>query len=162
MENKNPPDIPKLAVSVFIPLFIGFIGAFFTTPAITTWYAALQKPSFSPPNWIFGPVWTILYVLMGASLYIAQQEGQNKEYLKKSMLLFGTQLSLNLLWSIIFFGLKSPRYAFAEIILLWGAIALTILDFRKISRTAGLLLVPYILWVSFAAVLNYYILVLNP
>ncbi len=158
MENKNLLDAPKLAVSVFIPLFIGFIGAFFTAPSIATWYATLNKPPFSPPNWIFGPVWTILYVLMGASLYLVWRKGLNK----KPAFLFGAQLLLNLLWSIIFFGLKSPRFAFAEIILLWGAIALTIIDFRKISHAAALLLIPYILWVSFAAALNYYVWILNP
>lgn len=98
-------DYPKLAISIFLPLAAGFIGAYFTTPSIATWYAALQKPLFSPPNWIFGPVWTVLYMLMGLSLYLVWTAGQNKEA-KGAFALFGAQLSLNVLWSIIFFGLQ--------------------------------------------------------
>ncbi len=154
-------DYPRLAISIFLPLAAGFIGAYFTTASIATWYAALQKPLCSPPNWIFGPVWTVLYVLMGLSLYLVWTAGQNKEA-KGAFALFGAQLGLNVLWSIIFFGLKSPFYAFVEIIVLWAAIALTIRSFRKISKTAAALLIPYIFWVSFAAVLNYSIWVLNP
>ena len=155
--NNKQTDFQKLAICISVPLLIGFIGALFTTPAIPSWYAGLNKPVFSPPNWIFGPVWTLLYVLMGVSLYIAWQ----KELSRKSAVLFSAQLFLNLMWSVIFFGMKSPLYAFFEIILLWAAILLTILDFRKVSKNAALLLIPYIVWVSFAAILNFYIWVLN-
>jgi len=154
-------DYLKLAASILIPLAAGFVGAFFTTPSIATWYAALQKPLFSPPNWIFGPVWTILYVLMGLSMYLVWTGGKNKS-ISGAFTLFGTQLFLNVLWSIIFFGMKSPFYAFIEIVVLWIAIILTIRNFQNISKTAALLLIPYVLWVSFAAVLNYSIFVLNP
>lgn len=154
-------DYPKLVISILIPLAAGFIGAFFTTPAIATWYAALQKPSFSPPNGIFGSVWTVLYILMGLSMYLIWVKSSGKEA-KEAFALFGVQLTLNVLWSIIFFGLKSPLYAFFEIIVLWAAIALTIRSFRRVSKTAAYLLIPYILWVSFAAALNYSIWLLNP
>lgn len=138
------PDYLKFAISILIPLAAGFVGAVFTTPSIETWYAALNKPAFSPPNWIFGPVWTVLYILMGISLYRIWTGGQNKAA-KGAFSLFGAQLVLNVLWSIIFFGLKSPFYAFIELIVLWAAIAFTIRSFRNISKTAAALLVPYIL-----------------
>ena len=154
-------DYPKLVISILIPLTAGFIGAFFTTQSIATWYATLSKPAFSPPNWIFGPAWTLLYILMGISLYMVWTSERNKS-IKSASALFGAQLGLNVLWSIIFFGLKSPFYAFIEIIMLWIAIVLTIRSFQKISRPAALLLVPYVLWVSFAAFLNYSVWMLNP
>ena len=159
METKTAADIKWLALCVILPLIIGFIGSAFTTPAIPSWYSSLQKPAFSPPNWIFGPVWTILYILMGVSLYLARKNRNGLS--KKSAFLFGAQLFLNLLWSAIFFGLQSPLFAFAEIILLWIAIVFTIIEFGKVSSSAALLLIPYLLWVSFAAVLNYYVWVLN-
>lgn len=154
-------NILKLVTSVIICLFAGFIGSFFTSPSIPTWYATLTKPSFSPPNWVFAPVWTTLFVLMGISLYLVwSKELQNRD-VKISLFIFGIQLVLNVLWSFLFFGLHSPVYAFVEIIILWAAIALTIQKFSKVSRTAGLLLLPYILWVSFAAILNFSIWQLN-
>ncbi len=155
MQYKN---IVKFAVSILIPLAAGYIGSIFTISSIPTWYAALNKPTFSPPNWIFGPVWTALYIMMGISLYMVWKREPDSIPLS----LFGIQLSLNVLWSYLFFGLKSPLYAFIEIIMLWAAILLTILNFKNISKTAAILLIPYLLWVSFAAVLNFYILLLNP
>lgn len=149
---------PKLILSIVLCLLAGIIGSIFTTSAIPTWYAALQKPAFSPPNWIFGPVWTMLYILMGIALYIVWN---NKKKSKTGLTFFGIQLALNALWSIIFFGLKSPAYAFVNIVLLWISILLTIIYFYKTSKTAAYLLIPYILWVSFAAVLNFYIMMLN-
>lgn len=136
------------------------IGSFFTDPSIPTWYASIQKPWFNPPNWIFGPVWTLLFTMMGVSLYLIWVNGFNKKTIP-ALSVFGIQLILNTLWSILFFGLMSPFYAFVEIIFLWLAIALTIKEFLKISRNAGLLLVPYIVWVSFASVLNFYVWILN-
>jgi tryptophan-rich sensory protein len=137
------------------------IGTFFTTDAINGWYATLNKPFFNPPNWLFGPIWTLLYTLMGISLYLVWQK-KNKTVLKKiSMIVFFIQLGLNTLWSIIFFWYKLPPAAFIEIILLWVSIFLTIKYFKKISPIAAALLYPYIAWVSFAAILNAAIVVLN-
>lgn len=147
----------KLIVSILLCEAIGIIGSFFTFPAIGTWYAGLQKPFFNPPDWLFGPAWTILFALMGLSLYLAMEKG----LAKKAIVFFGIQLILNLSWSILFFGLHSPMLAFIEIIFLWIAILATILEFRKTSQKAALLLLPYIVWVSFAAMLNYAVWVLN-
>ncbi len=152
----------KLVISLTICLFAGFIGSIFTGPSIPTWYATLIKPSFNPPDWIFAPVWTTLFVLMGISLYLVWNKGLQDKKVKTHLLIFGLQLALNVLWSFLFFGLHSPFYAFLEIIILWAAIVLTILNFSKVSRTAGLLLIPYICWVSFAAILNFSIWRLNP
>jgi len=132
------------------------VGSIFTTSAIPGWYATLQKPSFSPPNFLFAPVWTTLYILMGISLALIL----NKKN-KTAIIFFVVQLVLNSLWSILFFGLKSPKLAFVEIIFLWLAILITILKFFKISKLAGWLFVPYLLWVSFASFLNLTIVKLN-
>lgn len=130
------------------------MGSFFTISAIPSWYATLSKPFFSPPNWIFGPVWTILYILMGVSLYLV--------WLKKKVpTVFWVQLILNAVWSIIFFGIKNPALALVDIAAFWIAIVLTIKTFYKINKVAGNLLIPYLLWVSFAAFLNYNIWILN-
>lgn len=154
-------NIPLLLYSLIICQLAGIIGSFFTSSSIPTWYAALEKPSFNPPNWVFAPVWTTLFVLMGISLYLIWNKGLKAKEVKTALTFFGIQLALNVLWSIIFFGLKSPLYAFVEIIILWIAILLTILKFYKISKVAAYLLIPYILWVSFAAVLNFLIFTLN-
>jgi len=154
-------NILKLAASIIICLSAGFIGSIFTADSISTWYAEIEKPFFNPPNWVFAPVWTTLFILMGISLYLVWKRGIAKEGVKIALTLFGVQIVLNTLWSILFFGMKSPFLAFMEIIILWAAILLTILKFMKISKTAGYLLVPYILWVSFAAVLNFSIFILN-
>ena len=152
-------NIEKLIISILICLLAGFIGSFFTTPAIPTWYAMLQKPSFAPPAWVFFPVWTALFIMMGISLFLVwQKEGQK---VKNALYIFAAQLALNALWSVAFFGLKSPLMGLIEIIILWIAILATILSFMKISRTASYLLIPYILWVSFAAILNFSIWKLN-
>lgn len=146
----------KLIASIIICQLIGIIGSFFTISSVSTWYLTLNKPSFNPPGWIFGSVWTILYLLMGISLYLIW----NKKS-KTAIIFFVIQLFLNLSWSILFFGLKSPLLAFIEIILLWLAILLTIIITYKISKPAAYLLIPYILWVSFAIILNLFIVILN-
>lgn len=153
--------IKKLIFSIFICLFAGFIGSFFTSPAIPTWYATLQKPSFTPPNWIFFPVWTSLFIMMGISLFLVWQKGREDQKVKTALYVFAVQLVLNALWSAAFFGLRSPLAGLLEIIILWILILATILSFMKISRTAAYLLIPYILWVSFAAILNFSIWRLN-
>ncbi len=154
-------NISKLLASILLCQLAGVIGSVFTASSLENWYLLLEKPYFNPPSWVFFPVWTTLYILMGISLYLVWEKGLQKPEVKKGILIFGIQLGLNSLWSFLFFGLKSPYYAFIEIILLWFAILLTILQFRKTSKTASYLLLPYIVWVSFAAVLNYYIWILN-
>jgi len=151
-------NITKLIVSIAIPLIAGFIGGIFTTKSIPNWYATIQKPSFNPPNWIFGPVWTTLFILMGIALYLVWTSGKANN---AALWIFGIQLALNVLWSIIFFGLHSPLWAFVDIIALWLAILATIISFFSVSPPAAYLLVPYILWVSFATILNWKIMVLN-
>lgn len=148
-------DYKKLAISIGLCLLAGAIGSIFTFQSIPIWYSGLNKPSFTPPSWIFAPAWTALYLLMGISLYLVWQKTQK---ISKTFLL---QLGLNVLWSIAFFGLRSPLYGLAVIIPLWFAIAVTIIEFNKTSRKAALLLLPYLAWVSFAAALNFFVWKLN-
>ncbi|MDD5340776.1 MAG: tryptophan-rich sensory protein [Candidatus ainarchaeum sp.] len=157
----KPREIGIAALFIIACLAAGAIGALATYPAIPGWYASLNKPAFSPPNWVFGPVWTALYVLMGIAAYIVYSAGMKKPAVHDALVIFGVQLGLNLLWSLLFFGLQSPLYGLVCIVALWAAIAVTIIRFYAISRTAGLLLVPYILWVSFASLLNFYVWALN-
>lgn len=150
----------RLIVSLIICQLAGFIGSFFTTPAIPGWYASLEKPGFNPPNWLFSPVWIFLFVLMGVTLYILWQNTAKREA-RSALIFFIIQLGLNILWSVLFFGLKSPMLAFVEIILLWIFILLTMIKASRVARATVFLLLPYILWVSFAAVLNFFLWRLN-
>ena len=159
MIRMNFSDMKKLIFSIFICLFAGFIGSFFTSPTIPTWYATLQKPTFAPPNWVFFPVWTALFIMMGISLFLVWQKEDKK--VKTALIIFAGQLVLNALWSVAFFGFRSPLLGLMEIIILWIAILATILSFKNVSRTAAYLLIPYILWVSFAAFVNFSIWRLN-
>ncbi|MDD5626665.1 MAG: tryptophan-rich sensory protein [Patescibacteria group bacterium] len=152
--------IVQLIVSVVVCQGVGVLGSLFTMPAIPGWYASLVKPSFSPPNWVFAPAWTTLFLLMGIALYLVWQKGGGRERERALSIFFG-QLMLNVLWSSLFFGLHSPQIAFLEILILWLSILATVIVFYRISRVAGLLLLPYILWVSFAAILNFSIWRLN-
>jgi tryptophan-rich sensory protein len=161
MGHKKKANYPLLIFSIILSQSAGILGSFFTAPAIPTWYASLAKPAFNPPAWLFAPVWITLFTLMGIALYLVLIKGANKPEIKKGAYLFGIQLLLNALWSILFFGLQSPGLAFAEILVLWAAIAATIWQFNKIDRRAAYLLIPYILWVSFAAILNFSIWQLN-
>jgi len=150
----------KLIVSLIICQLAGVIGSLFTASSIPTWYAALNKPSFNPPNWIFAPVWIFLYILMGISFYLIWRKSDIPNFgLLMSVFIF--QLVLNAFWTIIFFGLKSPLYAFIEIVVLWVSILYCIITFYRVSKTASVLLIPYLLWVSFAAVLNFSLWKLN-
>ena len=153
-------NIPRLILSILICFVAAGIGTYFTTPSISGWYASLNKPFFSPPNWIFGPVWTLLYTMMGIALYIVWNK---KTKLKKlnSYKYFAWQLFANALWSIVFFGLYNPILAFEVIVVLWILILFTIINFSKISKTAAYLLYPYLAWVSFAAILNLSVAFLN-
>lgn len=139
----------------------GIIGSIFTAAAIEDWYTGIVRPALNPPAWVFGPVWTTLYALMGIAAFLVWKKGWNHKGIKVALGIFIFQLVLNTLWSIIFFGFHSPEGAFVEIILLWLAILTTIIAFAKVSKPAAWLLLPYILWVSFAMYLNYMIYVLN-
>lgn len=154
-------DWLKLGAAVIGSELAGIIGSVFTVSSIPIWYASLIRPGFSPPNWIFGPVWTTLYALMGIAAFLVWRKGLPNKDVKVALGLFLGQLVLNSLWSIIFFGLQNPGAALVEIIFLWLAIVATIVAFARISKLAAWLLVPYILWVSFAAYLNYSIWLLN-
>jgi translocator protein len=152
----------KLAASLIICLSAGAIGSVFTSSSVDSWYRMLNKPPFNPPSWLFAPVWTALYIMMGISLFLVWSRKSTKAGKKNIALsFFAVQLFLNMLWSALFFGLQNPLLAFVEIILLWIAIIITIALFRKISATAAYLLVPYLLWVTFASILNYSIFLLN-
>ncbi|MBU6141730.1 tryptophan-rich sensory protein [Patescibacteria group bacterium] len=139
----------------------GFVGSFFTTPALAPWYASLTKPAFTPPGWIFGPVWIALYALMGVAVFWVWEKGPHRHEVRTAVCVFGAQLLLNVLWSLFFFGAQNPLSGLVEIAVLWGAIVVTIAVFAKISRPAAWLLVPYLAWVSFAAYLNFMIWFLN-
>jgi len=147
-------QIAKLICSVSVCLLTGFVGSFSTMDSVNTWYADLSKPSFNPPGWVFGVVWTILYVMMGVAAFLIWKKGIRSRQIRVALGLFVFQLVLNGLWTPIFFGLHMMGLALAEIILLWVAIAVTMVAFWRISKPATYLLVPYILWVSFAIVLN--------
>jgi benzodiazapine receptor len=154
-------DWPKLIFAILLCQAAGIIGSLFTFSAIPTWYAGLIKPSFNPPSWIFGPVWTALYALMGLSLYLILSYGLKKKGVKTAINLFTLQLIANILWSIIFFGMKNIRLALIEIIVLLVLVLLTMLKFYKINKEAVYLLIPYFLWGSFATFLTYSIWILN-
>ncbi|MFA6171625.1 MAG: TspO/MBR family protein [Patescibacteria group bacterium] len=145
----------KLAIAVVIAEAAGIIGSFFTAPSIPSWYATLPKPAFNPPAWIFAPVWTALFALMGIAAFLIWKKGLKRKDVKIALAIFIGQLVLNALWSFIFFGLHNPKGAFFELIVLWLAILATIISFYRISKSAAWLLLPYILWVSFAGYLNY-------
>ena len=149
----------KLLIALAIPLLIGFSGSFFTISEIGSWYQTIQKPPWNPPNWIFGPVWTTLYVLMGISLFLVWRSSASQKRI--AIILFTLQLVLNFFWSFIFFKQHKIDFAFAEILALWLMILLTIFAFGRINKLASWLLVPYISWVSFAAILNFTIWQLN-
>lgn len=154
-------NVLKFIISVCLPLLIGFSSSFFTVTEIGNWYQTIQKPSWNPPNWIFGPVWTTLYVLMGISFFLVWRSEKAWKIKRIAIILFAIQLVLNFLWSFIFFNQHQIGIAFAEITALWLMIFFTILAFARISRPASWLLVPYISWVSFAAILNFTIWQLN-
>jgi len=152
----------QLLASIVFCLFVGgLLGSLFTTPSIPTWYATLIKPPIQPPNWLFGPVWTILYIMMGIAAFMVWDSKGNKDIKRTALILFGIQLALNVLWSPIFFTLHWLFAAFVVIVFLWTFILLTMIQFNKISRPAAVLLAPYLLWVSFASVLNLWIWLLN-
>ena len=155
-------QIFRLVISIVICQLAGVIGSFFTAPAIPTWYAALNKPSFTPPNWIFGPVWITLYFLMAVAAFLIWKQGLNVPGVKTALLLFVVQLALNGVWSPAFFGMRSTVAGAVVIVLLGTAIILTMWKFCSLSVPATVLLVPYLVWVCYATVLNVSFIVLNP
>lgn len=153
--------LPKLIASIILCEFVGLAGTPFTITAIPTWYATLNKPFFSPPNWLFGPVWTILYFLMGVSFFLIWKQGWKHKQNLLARKYFFVQLTLNFFWSILFFGLRSPILGLINIVAMWIYIVATIKSFYPVSKLAAYLLVPYLLWVSFATILNLSIFLLN-
>ena len=153
-------SIVRLLICILICQMAGIIGGIFTRHSVNTWYATLNKPSFTPPGWIFGPVWISLYLLMAISLFIIWQS-RALNLKTSAILLFILQLILNAMWSALFFGLRSPVGGFIDIVFLLIAIIITAVIMGKINIYAGLLMIPYILWVSFAAVLNFFIMRMN-
>jgi tryptophan-rich sensory protein len=155
----------KFFVRVFLALgiclFIGFLGSLATQTSIGGWYLQLDKPSFNPPNWIFGPVWTVLYILMGIAAGIVWNKGFYHKWVQIALYHFGFQLLLNASWSLLFFGLMEPFWALLDIIALFIVLLLTIKWFKIVNKTAAYLLIPYAIWVAFAAVLNFEIWRLN-
>ncbi|MBK0370582.1 TspO/MBR family protein [Flavobacterium agrisoli] len=147
--------IIKFAFPILLCLAVGYVSGDVTRESIATWYVSLNKPFFNPPNWIFAPVWTILYVLMGIAAGLIWNEWkENKEVVKKALVFFTLQLALNALWSYLFFGLHNPLLALLEIIILELMIYETYIQFKSIHKTAGYLLIPYLAWVAFATVLT--------
>lgn len=153
--------ILRLIISILVCQLAGFVGSVFTRTSVSTWYAALNKPSYNPPDWVFSPVWITLYVLMGIAAFLVWNQGWDKKEVKAALIVFGVQLVLNAFWSAAFFGLRSPFAGLIVIVGLWIFILLTILYFFRMSSPAGILLLPYMGWVSFAAVLNAALFVLN-
>lgn len=150
----------RLLVSIVVVMLLGIAGSLFTAPAIETWYATLNKPSFTPPNWLFAPAWTLLYFLIGLTLYLCWN---NKFWSdQKLKFAFFLQLALNFLWSPLFFGLRSPILGLIDIIALDLAVIATITLLLKHSKIAFLLMFPYLVWILFASVLNYFVYILNP
>ena len=154
-------DAIKLIVSIVANFAAAGIGSLFTFKAIPTWYQGLKKPPYTPPNWVFGPVWTTLYILMGISVFLVWQKGLVTNGAMLAFTLFWIQLALNALWSIIFFGIKSKGGGVITIIVLWLFILATIITSFRVSAWAGALLIPYIVWVSIASYLNIGVWLLN-
>jgi tryptophan-rich sensory protein len=150
-----------LVAAVLLCNLAGILGSFVTITGEGSWYATIQKPPFNPPGFLFAPVWTLLFILMGISLYLVWMEGASRKEVRIALVAFGVQLVLNVLWSFLFFGLQSPFLGFIEILILWMSIAITIFLFYRVQQTAAFLLIPYLAWVSFATLLTYTVWILN-
>jgi benzodiazapine receptor len=159
---KTIKKVMCLVLAIGICLLAGYIGSVYTTPSLPTWYAGLQKPDLNPPSWVFAPVWTALYILMGISLYLIWQSGITDREVLFGLKLFIFQLGLNIGWSYLFFGGHAIFFALMCIIALWAILLCTIIQVYQFSVIGGAVLIPYLLWISFAMYLNYMILVLNP
>lgn len=155
------PEWFKLLICLMFPQVAGGIGALSTRASLSSWYGQLEKPWFTPPSWVFGPVWITLYILMGVSAFLIWRRGWRQPGVRTALGFFGAQLAVNAMWSWVFFGRRSTFGGFMVILVLWALILITMIQFFRVSRMAGILLMPYILWVSFAGVLNYCIYSLN-
>ena len=162
MKEKNLSDLFKLLICLVTCVGAGFLGSYFTRGSISSWYSLLHKPAFTPPDWLFAPVWFLLYIMMGIAAFLIWRVGFKNTRVHESLVIFFIQLSLNALWSFAFFGLKSPIAGLIVIVPLWTAILLAIINFYRVSKTASFLLIPYILWVSYATALNLSFYILNP
>lgn len=152
----------KIIIVVIVCLLVGYLSSFVTKEGVITWYPTLKKPFFNPPNWIFAPVWSVLYVCIGIAGGLVWRElDTDKELVKKALFFFVAQLLLNAMWSYLFFGLHNILLALIEIILLWLIIYETYLLFKKINKTAAFLFIPYLVWVAFATILTISIYILN-
>jgi len=158
----KPVNIVKLVICCAVPFLVGIMGSFFTTAdSLGNWYANLHKPLFNPPNWIFGPVWTTLYIMMAFPRFWSGEKASTTKFVRIVLVCFIVQLFLNAIWTPLFFGLHSPLLGLIDIVLLLNAIIVTIFAFSRISRPAALLLIPYLAWVSFATILNASLYLLN-
>jgi translocator protein len=162
MNSFSVSEIPKLIVSILAVFLAGAVGTVYTLKEITTWYVSLIKPSWTPPNWAFGPIWSTLYVLMGISLFLIWREGLERKDVKIAILVFAVQLVINVGWSIIFFATHNIIGGLVLVIILWISILINILVFYRISKPAAIILIPYLIWVTIAGYLNYTVFVLNP
>lgn len=149
----------KLFLSLILPQLVGLLGSYFTIKAIPNWYSILNKPAFSPPNWIFGPVWLTLYLMMGFSLYLNWIKKTKQA--KANVRLFFIHLFFNFIWTPVFFGAKNIALAYFIIVFIWSLIVIMIFKFWKVSKLSSYLLIPYLLWVTFASALNFFIWKLN-
>ncbi len=148
-------NIVALVIALAAPFVVAAIGGIATSASVSTWYPTLNKPAWNPPAWVFGPVWTLLYLMMGiASWLVWQKRAQNQAQVRRALGWYGLQLSLNLGWSVIFFGLQQVGLALIEIVALWSTLLITIVKFGRIRRDAAGLLLPYLLWTTFATALN--------
>ncbi|PKL70674.1 MAG: TspO protein [Methanomicrobiales archaeon HGW-Methanomicrobiales-1] len=161
MSMANLRSAALAAACILGPMVAGIVVGFLTMGGISTWYVTLNRPWFSPPNYVFGPVWTVLYLLMGISLYLVISQGWEKKPVKTGVTLFGLQMVANLAWSFLFFGMQSPIAGLADIFLLLVLIIATIVAFYRVSKPAAMLLVPYLAWVCIATALNAGIVLLN-
>jgi benzodiazapine receptor len=161
VEKNTIQSYPKLAAAILFCLIIGSIGSLVTITGSGSWYSALQKPFFAPPNWVFAPVWITLFVLMGIALYLIWESGTERREVKIALGIFGVQFALNVIWSFLFFGLESPILGLVDILLLWVMIVMTIRAFYRVKKSAAYLLIPYIVWVTIASALNGAIYLLN-
>lgn len=162
MESFGKNDILKLAGSFLIVIIFAAIGSLATFSQIPTWYATLIRPEWAPPNWVFPVVWTTLYILMALALFLVWRKGLETKPAKVTVAVFLVQLAINALWSVVFFGLHSIVGGLGLIVMLWILILANIIVFYRISKWAGILLIPYIIWVTVASYLNYTVYILNP
>lgn len=160
-QDTSPAWPVRFVLSVSLPLLVGGTAGWATAQGVQDWYPALVKPPFNPPAWVFGPVWTLLYVLMGVAFFLVWRRVSTSSTAKGTLAVYGIQLFLNFLWSFLFFWARSPGWALLEILLLWTALSWTVLRFFRESRWAGWLMTPYLAWVTFASVLNASIWLLN-